>query len=460
MACAILRAKGAAFAARYTMLKITKFGGSSLASATQFQKVKQIVTADPARKIVVVSAAGKRFASDNKLTDLLYLCYAHLQYGVNYDSVFSRVVRRYEEIRHTLHLQVDLESEFAKIRAKMDSGISQDELASRGEYLSALLMADYLGYEFLDAADFLKFQATGQVDMAATSAALLEKAAGKRCVIPGFYGVLPNGHIKTFTRGGSDVTGAIVAAVLGADVYENWTDVPGILMADPRIVDDPKPLDHISYSELRELSYIGTQVLHEDTIAPVREKSIPINIRNTNAPELPGTMICSELPNDVKSSDITGVFGRKGCTLLTVRKNGLCAQGEILQQLFAGLSGFDLPVLHFVCGIDQITLLLSQRADSQAAELFAQSLKKKQLADAVQITQEVSVLATLSRNLLQNPAIAGRVLNTLSAQGIPALSALQCQLSQSFLTAVPDACFEQAIRALYQEFVSTTQKGV
>lgn len=446
--------------AQETMLKIAKFGGSSLASATQFQKVKQIVTADPARKVIIVSAAGKRFSSDNKLTDLLYLCSAHLQYGVNYDSVFSRVVRRYEEIRHTLNLNVDLDAEFAQIRAKMDSGISQDELASRGEYLSALLMADYLGYEFLDAADFLQFQATGQVDMAATSAALLEKSAGKRCVIPGFYGVLPNGHIKTFTRGGSDVTGAIVAAVLDADVYENWTDVPGILMADPRIVENPKPLDHISYSELRELSYIGTQVLHEDTIAPVREKNIPINIRNTNAPELPGTLICSQLPSDAKSTEITGIFGRKGCTLLTIQKNGLCTRNGSLQQLFTELAGYDLPVLHFVCGIDQISLLLSQRADSQSVELFAHSLRKKQLADTAQVTPEVSVLATLSRNLTQNPAIAGRILSTLARKNIPAMSALQCQLSQSFLTAVPDLHFEQAIDALYQEFVIPTEKGV
>ncbi len=439
------------------MLKIVKFGGSSLASAAQFQKVKQIIAADPSRRIVVVSAAGKRFSTDNKLTDRLYLCYAHLQYGVNCDSVFSRVVHRYEEIRQTLRLSVDLDAEFAKIRAKMAGGISQDELASRGEYLSALLMADYLGYEFLDATEFLKFQAIGQVDMAATTAALREKTAGKRCVLPGFYGILPNGRIRTLTRGGSDVTGAIAAAALDADVYENWTDVPGILMADPRIVPSPKPLRYISYAELRELSYIGLQVLHEDTIIPVREKEIPINIRNTNAPGQPGTLICSQLPPDAAQDDITGVFGRKGCTLLTVQKSGLCETGN-LQELFTELSGYELPVLHFVCGIDQISLLLSPRSDPQAAELFAQALRK-QRRTKVQVTPEIAVVATLSRHLAEDPAIAGRALSALAREGIPAQAALQCQLSQSFLTAVPDARFEQAIDTIYREFIGPTQKG-
>lgn len=432
-------------------MKVAKFGGSSMASAAQFQKVKQIVLADPARQMIVVSAAGKRFSTDNKITDLLYLCHAHLQYGVNYDSVFSRVVSRYEEIRQTLHLKVDLDAEFAQIRAKMDAGISSDELASRGEYLSARLMADYLGYEFLDAASFLHFRATGEVDMEATTSALQEQAAGRRCVIPGFYGVTPNGKIKTFTRGGSDVTGAIIAAALDAEVYENWTDVPGILMADPRIVQNPKPLAHISYSELRELSYIGTQVLHEDTISPVRQKNIPINIRNTNDPSNPGTVICSDLPSVTSGEEITGVFGRKGCTLLTIRKNGLTADAAAI---FQKVKSFELPVLHFVCGIDQLSILLSQRADLQSVELMAQALRREKRAEAVQITPEVSVLAALSRNLADEPAIAGRVLASLSRAKIPNLAAMQGPLSQSFLTIVPDGRLEQAIDCLYHEFVT------
>lgn len=442
------------------MLKIAKFGGSSLASAAQFQKVKQIVEADPARQVIVVSAAGKRFDTDNKITDLLYLCHAHLQYGVNYDSVFERVCSRYEEIRQALGLHTDLDAEFAKLRARMDSGITRDELASRGEYLSALLMAEYLGYEFIDAADFLKFQVSGAVDTEATCRALQSLAAGKRCVIPGFYGVLPSGRIKTFSRGGSDVTGAIVAAALDADIYENWTDVPGILMADPRIVTNPLPLAHISFAELRELSYIGTQVLHEDAIAPVRAKNIPINIRNTNAPTCSGTLICSDLPRQAAAGDITGIFGRKDCTLVTVQKNGLCSAGTV-EQLFRTLDSFELPVLHFVCGIDRLSVVLSQKADAQAAELFAQTVRREQLADAVEITAGVCVVATLSRNLKTDPSIASRALSALARQHIPVLSVMENQSGQSLLTTVPDELFELAVQSLYREFAQgEAVKGV
>ena len=273
------------------MLKVLKFGGSSMADAKQFEKVKSIVQADPTRRVVIVSAAGKRFSDDHKLTDLLYLCYAHLKYGVSCDSVFDMIRSRYMEIRDDLGLKTDLETEFDALRRKMDAGISQDELVSRGEYFAAKLMADYLGYDFLDSELWLKFNLDGTVDQQKSYEILARAASGRRVVIPGFYGTMPDGTIKTFTRGGSDITGALAAAALDADVYENWTDVSGFLMADPRIVKDPLPIERITYSELRELSYIGAQVLHEGTIFPVREKNIPLNIRNTNQPDHPGTMI-------------------------------------------------------------------------------------------------------------------------------------------------------------------------
>ena len=274
------------------MLKVLKFGGSSMADAQQYEKIKSIVEADLSRRVVVVSAAGKRFSDDHKLTDLLYLCYAHLQYGVSCDSVWEMITERYLEIRDALQLQTDLESEFAQLREKMDKkAVTQDELVSRGEYFSARLMADYLGFEFLDSVSWLKFKFDGTVDQEKSYALLRELVGRKKVVIPGFYGAMPDGHIKTFTRGGSDITGALAAAALDADVYENWTDVSGMLMADPRIVENPEPIPHVTYSELRELSYIGAQVLHEGTIFPVREKGIPLNIRNTNDPSHPGTMI-------------------------------------------------------------------------------------------------------------------------------------------------------------------------
>lgn len=311
------------------MLKVLKFGGSSMADAKQFEKVKKIVLSDPSRRVVVVSAAGKRFRDDHKLTDLLYLCYAHLQYGVNCDGVYEMITNRYLEIRDDLKLSTDLEEEFAELRQKIDKDITQDELVSRGEYFAAKLMADYLGFTFVDSKDWLVFRYDGTVDQEVSYANLRGLAAGKNVVIPGFYGAMPDGRIKTFTRGGSDITGALAAAALDADVYENWTDVSGILMADPRIVDNPKPIERVTYNELRELSFIGAQVMHEMTIFPVREKNIPLNIRNTNDPSHPGTLIQDFFDETTEQEDgfITGIAGRKNFTIITVEKNGM--SGEV-----------------------------------------------------------------------------------------------------------------------------------
>ena len=274
------------------MVKVAKFGGSSVAGAEQFQKVKAIVEADPARKVVVVSAAGKRSSGDHKLTDLLYLCHAHLTYGVSCDDIVHTIEQRLCEIRDELGLGFDVGAEMTKLEQSLSKDMSADELVSRGEYLTSRLMADYLGYQFVDAADCVFFAYDGQVDREKTYAAI--KAAYEqydRIVIPGFYGKLPNGRIKVMTRGGSDISGALAAAAIDADVYENWTDVSGILMADPRIVKDPKPIGRITYAELRELAFMGASVLHEESILPVKEKGIALNIRNTNRPEDPGTMI-------------------------------------------------------------------------------------------------------------------------------------------------------------------------
>ena len=253
------------------MLKVAKFGGSSMADAKQFEKVRDIVRADPARRVIVVSAAGKRDADDHKLTDLLYLCHAHLQYGVSCESIFQMICERYIAIRDECGLSVDIEAELDVLRQQLRSGISEEELVSRGEYFSALLMADYLGYSFLDAELWVRFRFDGTIDKEASYAALQRLAEGRRVVIPGFYGVTPDGKIRTFSRGGSDITGALAAAAVNADVYENWTDVSGILMADPRIVSNPKSIEKITYAELREMSYMGAEVLHEEAVFPVRK---------------------------------------------------------------------------------------------------------------------------------------------------------------------------------------------
>ena len=273
------------------MLKVLKFGGSSLADARQFAKVKSIVDADPARRVVIVSAPGKRFSGDHKITDLLYLCAAHIKYGVSCEDIFAMIRDRYNEIIAECGLKLSLDKEFDELWRKMQSGISKDELASRGEYFSARLMAEYLGYEFVDAARWIKFKFDGTVDQDASYAALRSLAEDRKVVIPGFYGVMPDGHIRTFSRGGSDITGALAAAALNADVYENWTDVDGFFAADPSMVFSPRLVPCLSYEQLRILSSLGARVLHSDSVLPVCAKNIPINIRNFYKPHLDGSMI-------------------------------------------------------------------------------------------------------------------------------------------------------------------------
>ena len=277
------------------MLKAVKFGGSSVAGAEQFEKVKHIIEADASRRVVVVSAAGKRSSDDHKLTDLLYLCHAHLTYGVSCDEIMDTIEQRFVQIRDALGLSLDVEGEMARLRGRLNRDMSVDELVSRGEYFTARLMAEYLGFAFIDAADCVFFGYDGQLDRERTDRAVADALqANGKILLPGFYGRLPNGKVKVMSRGGSDITGALAAAAVGADVYENWTDVSGILMADPRIVDNPRPIEKITYAELRELAFMGASVMHEESIQPVKEKGIALNIRNTNRPEDPGTMIVGD----------------------------------------------------------------------------------------------------------------------------------------------------------------------
>ena len=304
------------------MLKVAKFGGSSVAGAEQFRKVKSIVEADPGRQIIVVSAAGKRNKEDHKITDLLYLCNAHRTYGVSCEEILSQIEARFAGIRNELGLSFDIEAAFAALRQKLDRGMSVDELVSRGEFFTAQLMAEYLGLPFVDAADCVFFGMDGQLDREKTYASIAAAFRGRGpFVLPGFYGRIPTGRPKLMPRGGGDITGARAAAAVNADVYENWTDVSGILMADPRIVKDPRPIAEMTYGELRELAFMGASVLQEDSILPVREKGIALNIRNTNEPGDPGTMIRERIEGgEEEERFITGIAGRKGFMVLTVTK--------------------------------------------------------------------------------------------------------------------------------------------
>ena len=439
------------------MLKVLKFGGSSMADEAQFAKVRSIVEADPGRRVVVVSAAGKRFKNDHKITDLLYLCHAHLQYGVSCDGVFDMVRSRYLEIRDALHLSTPLEQEFDALRAKMEKGISADELVSRGEYFAARLMADYLGFDFLDSTLWLKFRLDGTVDQDQSYENLRRAASGRRVVIPGFYGVMPDGSIHTFSRGGSDITGALAAAALDADVYENWTDVSGFLMADPKIVKDPRPIERITYAELRELSYIGAQVLHEGTVSPVREKNIPLNIRNTNQPDHPGTMIrerFDESQADMETgSMITGIAGKKGFSVITLTKNGMSSELGVIRRILEVLERYNINVEYIPSGIDSVSLVVETGKSAPYIYQAMGDLEKEIKPDSLHISDSMAVVAAVGRKMAFKPGSSGKIFGKLGENGINIRMITQGPEELNIIVGVDSTDFEKAIRVLYNSFV-------
>ena len=439
------------------MLKVLKFGGSSLADAQQFAKVKAIVEADESRRVVIVSAPGKRFSGDHKITDLLYLCAAHIKYGVSCEEIFDMIRTRYLEIAHDCGLKLDLNPDFDALWAKMQEGIEKDELASRGEYFSARLMAEYLGYEFLDAAEWVKFRFDGTVDTDATYEALRRAAGDRSVVIPGFYGVMPDGRIRTFSRGGSDITGALAAAALDADVYENWTDVSGFLMADPKIVSDPRPIERITYAELRELSYIGAQVLHEGTVSPVREKNIPLNIRNTNQPEHPGTMIRETFDDTeaekLSGSMITGIAGKKGFSVITLTKNGMSSELGAIRRILEILERYHINVEYIPSGIDSVSLVVET---AKAAPYLYQALgdmEKEIKPDGLHVTDGMAVVAAVGRKMAFQPGSSGKIFGKLGENGINIRMITQGPEELNIIVGVDSTDFEKAIRVLYNSFV-------
>ena len=438
-------------------MKVVKFGGSSMADAGQYRKIRDILLTDPERKVVVVSAAGKRNKQDHKITDLLYLCYAHTQYGVDCSGVFEMITSRYREIARDLNLSIDLEPEFADLKAKLDNKtVTQDELASRGEYFSARLMADYLGFKFVDAADWVKFRFDGTVDRESSYEALRNQVDGIGVVIPGFYGQLPDGKIKTFTRGGSDITGALAAAALDADVYENWTDVSGILMADPRIVDNPQTIPEVTYDELRELSYSGAQVLHEGTIFPVREKNIPLNIRNTNQPDHPGTMIresFDEPEEKADSSFITGIAGRKNFSVITITKNGMSNEVGVLRRVLEILEKYQLVVEYLPSGIDSVSLVVAADKLRPCQYQILGEIQKALKPDTIHVTEDMAIVAAVGRKMAFKPGISGKIFAALGENGINIRMITQGPEELNIIVGVDNKDFAGAIRVLYDSFV-------
>ena len=426
-----------------------------MADAGQYRKIRDIVLSDPERKVVVVSAAGKRDKHDHKITDLLYLCYAHTQYGVDCSGIFEMIASRYLQIRDDLGIRLDLESDLAKLKARIDSkSVTQEELVSRGEYFSAKLMAAYLSFQFIDAVDWVKFNFDGTVDLDSTYDALRNRFWGKGVVIPGFYGMLPDGHIKTFSRGGSDITGSLAAAALDADVYENWTDVSGILMADPRIVDNPQAIPEVTYDELRELSYSGAQVLHEGSIFPVREKNIPLNIRNTNAPNDPGTIIQEHFegahdPNRF----ITGITGKKDFTIISLSKRGMSNQVGVLRKVLTVLERHGISVDYVPNGIDNVSVVTPTEALAPHLYTIMGEIQKEVEPDSLAVHDQIAVVAAVGRKMAFRPGISGKIFAALGKAGVNIRMINQGPDELNIIFGVDNKDFKTAIRVLYDSFV-------
>ena len=438
------------------MLKVTKFGGSSMADAGQYRKVRDIILADPDRRVVIVSAAGKRNKNDHKITDLLYLCHSHVKYGVDCDRIFQMIASRYIGIRNELGLAMAIEPELEELKKNVDAKkVSREELVSRGEYFSAKLMAAYLGFQFIDAADWVKFNFDGTVDQEKSYEELRNRITpGAGAVIPGFYGAMPDGTIHTFSRGGSDISGSLAAAALDADVYENWTDVSGILMADPRIVDDPQTIPEVTYDELRELSYSGAQVLHEDAIFPVREKNIPLNIRNTNAPNDAGTMIMESFENDHDQNRfITGITGKKDFSIIALSKRGMSNQVGVLHKVLSVLVRHNISVDYVPNGIDNVSVVLPTAAIERDLYTIMAEIKRDVQPDTLDVHHHIAVVAAVGRKMAFRPGISGKIFAALGEAGINIRMINQGPDELNIIFGVDNNDFEAAIKVLYNSFV-------
>ena len=432
------------------LTKVVKFGGSSLADAAQFKKVAAIIKADPARRYVVPSAPGKRFKDDTKVTDMLYHCYELIKTGGDIDSYYVQVCDRYNGIIADLGMKFDISGELEYVKNAMKHASGRDYAASRGEYLNGL----NLGYHFIDAESVIFFREDGSFDEERTNTVLAEELRRhERAVIPGFYGSMPNGTVKTFSRGGSDITGSIVARAANADLYENWTDVSGFLMGDPRILDNPPAIEAISYRELRELSYMGATVLHEDAIFPVRYAGIPINIRNTNAPEDAGTMIVSDASAYDTPYVITGIAGKKGFSAISIEKDMMNAEIGFGRRALEVLEDMGISFEHLPSGIDTMTIVVATAAIKGRRDRLIHALNRAVRADHIEITDGLSLIAVVGRGMVKAKGTAARVFNAVSDAGVNIRMIDQGSSERNIILSVDEDSFEQAMSAIFKEFV-------
>lgn len=434
--------------------KVVKFGGSSLASAEQIKKAVAIIRADETRRFVVPSAPGKRFSADTKVTDLLIKVHGESASGLDFEKTFAKIKARYNEIIDGLGMELDLSAEFEIIHDQLANGTTLDYVASRGEYLNGLILAAYLGFPFIDAAEVIFFDENGNFEAELTNRVMSRRLARqKNAVIPGFYGSLPNGAVKTFSRGGSDITGAIVARAAKVDLYENWTDVSGFLMVDPRIVADPKPIEVITYRELRELSYMGASVLHEDAIFPVKVARIPINIKNTNRPDDGGTFIVpTEKSLKQPSSVVTGIAGRKGLRLIHLEKDMMNQEIGFGLRVLQVIADMGISFEHLPSGIDTMCVVLSGAdIDGKEEELITR-IKEAAHPDFIAIEDALALIAVVGRGMAGTPGTASRVFQALAKEDINIRMIDQGSSELNIIVGVNEPDFEKAIRAIYAEF--------
>ena len=433
--------------------KVVKFGGSSLADAAQFRKVADIVLSDKSRRYVVASAPGKRFSADTKVTDMLYSCYEKASKGCDIEADFSLITDRYNGIISELGLPLDLSREFEIIKNCFLGRAGRDYAASRGEYLNSKVLAAFLGFEFLDAAEYIFFDECGRFDLDRTTACLSQKLAEiEYAVIPGFYGAMPNDTIKTFSRGGSDVTGSIVARAAKASLYENWTDVSGFLVCDPRIVSNPQVIDVITYKELRELAYMGAGVLHEDAIFPVRTAGIPINIRNTNNPSAAGTMIVADA-GDVKSSlIITGIAGKKGFSVIYIEKDMMNSELGFGRKVLEALEDNKVSFEHLPSGIDTMSIIVSSAELEGKHDEVIKAIEHAVHPDSVHIEDDLALIAVVGRGMKETRGTAGRIFSALAHAHINVRMIDQGSSELNVIVGVREADFESATKAVYEMF--------
>lgn len=438
------------------MKKVVKFGGSSLASADQFKKVGQIIRADESRRYVVPSAPGKRFSNDTKVTDLLYACYrAAKEEEGKFQEILTEIKNRYQEIIDGLGIELSLDEDFKVVEENFRSQVGQEYAASRGEYLNGKIMAAYLGFTFVDPAEIIRFDGNGKFDGEITEALVVKKLKDlDAAVIPGFYGAKEDGTIKTFSRGGSDITGSIIAGAMDVDLYENWTDVSGFMVTDPRIVKNPQAIDTITYRELRELSYMGATVLHEDAIFPVRKAGIPINIRNTNAPEDPGTMIVEDTCKKPKYT-ITGIAGKKEFCSLFIEKSMMNSEIGFGRKVLQVLEEQGISFEHVPSGIDTMTLFIHQEEFAEKEQQVISGIHRAVNPDYMELESDLALIAVVGRGMRSTRGTAARIFAALAHANINVKMIDQGSSELNVIVGVRNEDFEPAIKAIYDIFVET-----